>query len=181
MKMLKYVSLFAVVCILMACVAGTAFASGSKTDAVEITPSDGLTITGQQEGDPVLTMEIAARLAEEKVENGKSVSQWNVSADATPKTLTFKVDLAANQRGYVYHYENGEWKLMGKVNTEITFNSLSPVGVAIFETAGGNGGGNGGNGGGSPATGENNLFVSLAIAAIAMGGAVVFFSSKKKD
>ena len=70
MKMLKYASLFAVVCILMACIAGTAFAAGSKSDPVEITPTDGLTITEKQEGDPVLTMEIAARLAGEKVENG---------------------------------------------------------------------------------------------------------------
>lgn len=179
MKMLKYVSLFAVVCILMACVAGTAFASGSKTDAVEITPSDGLTITEKAEGDPVLTMEIAARLANEKVENGKIVYQWNVTADTTPKTLNFKTTLGENQRGYVYHWNGSEWELMGKVNAEITFNSLSPVGVAIFESSGnGNGGGNGG---GSPATGENNLPLSLAIAAIAMGGAVVFFSAKKKD
>ena len=51
MKMLKFVSLFAVVCILMACVAGTAFAAGSKTDPIEITPTDGLTIKEKQEAD----------------------------------------------------------------------------------------------------------------------------------
>ena len=175
MKMLKYVSLFAVVCILMACVAGTAFATGSKTNPIEITPTDGLTITDQQEGDPILTMEEAARLANENVKNGKTVYQWNISSETKPVTLKFLVSLAANQRAYVYHWE-GSWKLMGKVNEDVKFDSLSPVGVAIFESSGSSGDNGGGT---SPKTGENGLLLSLAFAAIAMGGAVVFFSKKK--
>lgn len=179
MKMLKYVSLFAVVCILMACIAGTAFAAGSKSDPVEITPVDGVTITEKQENDPILTMPIAARLAGEKVENGKVVYQWNASAETLPVTLTFNTELGANQRGYVYHWTGSEWELMGKVNAGIQFSSLSPVGVAIFESSG-SGSGSGGSGG-SPKTGENNPLTSLAFAAIAMGGALVFFSTKKKN
>ena len=178
MKMLKYASLFAVVCILMACIAGTAFAAGSKSDPVEITPTDGLTITEKQEGDPVLTMEIAARLAGEKVENGKQLYQWNVHAEKLPVTLTFNTELGKNQRGYVYHWNGSAWEKMGNVNTGITFNSLSPVGVAVFESAGSSNGGNGSNGG-SPKTGNNNLLTSLAFAVIALGGAVVYFSKKK--
>lgn len=169
MKMLKFVSLFAVVCILMACVAGTAFAAGSKTDPIEITPTDGLTIKEKQEADPALDKETAAKLANEKVEDWKATYQWNLSADSG-KDLTFSTKLAENQKGYVYHYD-GEWKLVGKVNEKIHFDKFSPVAVAIFETKTSSGG--------SPKTGENSLLVSLAIAAIAMGGAVVFFSKKK--
>ena len=172
MKMLKFVSLFAVVCILMACVAGTAFAAGSKTDPIEITPRDGLTITEKQATDPELTKQIAADLAKEKVEECGPIYQWNISA-TEGKTLTFSYKLASNQRGYVYHYVDGAWKMVGKLNETITFSNFSPVGVAIFETKSTT------PSGGSPKTGENGLLMSLAIAAIAMGGAVVFFSKKK--
>ena len=172
MKMLKFVSLFAVVCILMACVAGTAFAAGSKTDPIDITPGDGLTITEKQANDPELTKQIAADLANEKVEECGPIYQWNISA-SEGKTLTFSFKLASNQRGYVYHFVDGAWKKVGKLNEAITFSSFSPVGVAIFETKGTT------PSGGSPKTGENGLLMSLAIAAIAMGGAVVFFSKKK--
>lgn len=173
MKLLKYVSLFAVVCILMACVAGTAFAAGSKTDPVEITPTDGLTITEKQDGDPILTMKEAARLAGEKEPEGKVVYQWNLHSETLPAELTFHVELTGTQKGYVYHWDGSKRELMGKVNTPITFTDLSPVGVAIFEPAG-----NGGGEGGSPKTGEKGL-MSLAFAAIALGGAAVFFSKKK--
>ena len=172
MKLLKFASLFAVVCILMACVAGTAFAAGSKTDPIEITPTDGLTITEKQDGDPILTMKEAARLANEKESDGKVVYQWNISSETEPVTLKFAAQLANNQRGYVYHWNGSAWELMGKVNTEIEFTSLSPVGVAIFESSSGSGET-------SPKTGENSLLLSLAIAAVAMGGAAVFFSKKK--
>lgn len=174
MKLLKFASLFAVVCILMACVAGTAFAAGSKTDPVEITPGDGLTITDKQDDDPILTKEKASELAKEDVKDCKVVYQWNVHSETLPVDLTFNTELASNQRGYVYHWTGSEWVLMGKVNTAITFEDLSPVGVAIFES---NGSGSGE--GGSPKTGENGLLVSLAFAAIALGGAVAFFSKKK--
>ena len=173
MKMLKFVSLFAVVCILMACVAGTVFAAGSKTDPIEIIPRDGLTIKEKQPDDPELTKPIAADRAKDKVEECVAVYQWNIFAEGS-KTLKFSYKLASNQRGYVYHYVDGDWKMVGKVNEDITFDSFSPVGVAIFETKSTNPGG-----GGSPQTGENGLLMSLAIAAIAMGGAVVFFSKKK--
>lgn len=172
MKMLKFVSLFAVVCILMACVAGTVFAAGSKTDPIEIIPRDGLTIKEKQPDDPELTKPIAADRAKDKVEECVAVYQWNISADEG-KTLMFSYKLASNQRGYVYHYVDGDWKMVGKVNENIVFNSFSPVGVAIFETKSTNPGGV------SPQTGENGLLISLAIAAIAVGGAVVFFSKKK--
>ena len=64
---------------------------------------------------------------------------------------------------------------MGKVNTAITFKSLSPVAVAIFESSNASGS----NSGKSPKTGDNGLLTSLAFAAIAMGGAVAFFAKKK--
>lgn len=172
MKMLKLVSLFAVVCILMACVAGTVFAAGSKTDPIEITPRDGLTITEKQPDDPELTKQIASDRASEKVEECVAVYQWNISAEEG-KTLKFSYKLANNQRGYVYHYVDGDWKMVGKVNEDITFDSFSPVGVAIFESKGSSDGPT------SPNTGANGLLTSLAIAAIAMGGAAVFFSKKK--
>ena len=175
MKMLKFASLFAVVCILMTCVAGTVFAAGSKSDPVEITPVDGLTVTDKQSGDPVLDAKTAARLAGEDVKNFKEVYQWNASAETLPIDLTFKADLGKNQRGYVYHYNGKSWELMGKVNTAITFKSLSPVAVAIFESSNASGS----NSGKSPKTGDNGLLTSLAFAAIAMGGAVAFFAKKK--
>ena len=135
MKMLKFVSLFAVVCILMACVAGTVFAAGSKTDPIEITPREGLTITEKQPNDPELTKEMAAALASEQVGECVAIYQWNITA-AEGRTLKFSYKLANNQHGYVYHFVDGAWKLVGKVNEDITFDSFSPVGVAIFETKG---------------------------------------------
>ena len=174
MKMLKFVSLFAVVCILMACVAGTAFAAGSKTNPIEITPTDGLTI---KEQDATIDKDMAAKLANEKYNAGVkadecvAIYQWDISADSG-KTLKFGMKLGANQKAFVYH-NGGSWACVGKVNEEIKFDKFSTVAVAVFETKGTT------PSGGSPKTGENGLLMSLAIAAIAMGGAVVFFSKKK--
>ena len=181
MKLLKYVSIFAVVCILMTCLFGTALAAGSKTGPVEVTPTDGLTITEKQDGDPILTAKIAAS----KVDGCKEseivdVYQWNMTAEKLPVELTFKVDLKENQKGYVYHWNGSDWDLMGEVNTAITFNSLSPVGVAIRQLESStpapvdDGGKET-----SPATGSNGLLLSLACAALVMGGAAIVAAKKK--
>ena len=182
MKLLKYLSIFAVVCILMTCVVGTAMAAGSKTVDVEITPSEGLEITPMEKGDPELTKQIAASKVDGcKVEEivDKPV-QWNMTAEKTPVTVTIKVDLKENQKGYVYHWNGSDWQLMGEVNTPITFNSLSPVGYAIRQL--GTTPAPGGDGGKetSPETGSNGLLLSLACAAVLMGGAVAYVSTKKK-
>lgn len=181
MKMLKLVSLFAVVCILMVCVAGTAFAAGSKSDWVEITSPDELTVEPKQDGDPLLTREIAARKIGCPVLEVVLWGQWNAHAPKLPISLTFKTTLKANQKGYVFHWNGNDWDLMGQVNTSIVFNSLSPVGVAIRQLSPAPTPTPAPGGETSPATGVDSLPVALALAAIVMGGAAAFISTKKKS
>ena len=180
MKMLKLVSLFAVVCILMVCVAGSAFAAGSKSDWVEIKGPADVVITDPLPNDPVLTATLAAAEVDgAAARQCVKLDQWNITCPKLPVTLTFIVDLAANQKGFVYHWNGSDWDLMGNVNEPIVFDHLSPVGVAIFQygteptptpapdddkpT--------------SPATGSNGL--ALALAAIVMGGTAAFIAKKK--
>lgn len=174
MKMLKFASLFVVVCVLMACIGSTAFAASSKSSPVEVVPAEGVTVTEMQKGDPTLSKAEAARLAGLKEADCVELKQFNMTAK-TPASLTIKVDVAKGHVGYVFHYDGKAWVKMGKVNEAITFNSLSPVAYAIFKEAATS---NTSTSGKSPKTGDNGMLTSLALAAIVMGGAVAFFSKK---
>lgn len=184
MKMLKLMSLFAVVCILMVCVAGPAFAAGSKSDWVEIKGPANLVVEEPLPNDPILTPDLAAAEVDgTSARECVKIDQWNITCPTLPVTVTFSVELAANQKGFVYHWNGSSWDLMGNVNEPIVFNHLSPVGVAIFQYASeptpapaptpDDGKPT------SPATGSNGL--ALALAAIVMGGTAAFISTKKKS
>ena len=134
MKMLKFASLFVVVCVLMACIGSTAFAASSKSSPVEVSPAEGVTVTEMQKGDPALTKAEAARLVGLKEADCVELKQFNMTAK-TPAKLAIKVAVASGHVGYVYHYDGKAWAKVGKVNEDITFNSLSPVAYAIFKEA----------------------------------------------
>ena len=174
MKMLKLMSLFAVVCILMVCVAGPAFAAGSKSDWVEIKGPANLVVEEPLPNDPILTPDLAAAEVDgTSARECVKIDQWNITCSTLPVTVTFSVELAANQKGFVYHWNGSSWDLMGNVN--------EPVGVAIFQYASEPTPAPAPDDGKptSPATGSNGL--ALALAAIVMGGTAVFISTKKKS
>ena len=159
-KMLKVMTIFTVLTLLLTMVTGTVFAAGSKSDVVEVeAKADG-----------------ASKIDGAKEEEMDVIWQKDITSKTLPVDLTFKVSLDKGQEGYVYHYTDGDWQLVGKVNASITFSSLSPVGVAVRTVSSDSSGGDT-----SPKTGDSGLLLSLASFAIVMGGAVAGISFRKKD
>ena len=181
-RMLKVTTLFTVLTLLVTMVAGAALAAGSKSDVVEVTAVAGgeeveLTITSS---DVSLTKEDAAKPIDgAKPEEFEIIwDKIDITSPTLPVDLTFKVDLDKDQEGYVYHYNGSSWELMGKVNTAITFTDLSPVGVAVRTVASSVAPADDEET--SPETGDSGLLLTLACAAVVMGGAVACISFKKK-
>ena len=180
-RMLKFTTLFTVLALLVSLIAGGALAAGSKSDVVEVTAvADGSDVElSFADASVELTAEKAASLVEgAKTEEMKVIWQQDITSAVLPADLTFKVDLEADQEGYVYHYEGSDWVLMGKVNASITFSDLSPVGVAVRTVSSSAPAEDGEEK--SPETGDNGLILALACIAVVMGGAVACVSLKKK-
>ena len=184
-KVTKALAFLAALCLLVSVFAITAVAAGSKSEASELTiTKDGQPVDYSTDSNvPVkLDAKTAAALL-----NGAGISctenqlsviwQQNVTTAAEmPVQVTVNLDLKAGQDGYVFHYENGAWVYMGKANTPITFNSLSPIGVVVKSD--------------TPAsesvanTNDNNLVVAIvcgAVVVIGLIGTVVTISLKKKN
>ncbi len=178
-KMLKVMTIFTVLTLLLTMVTGTVFAAGSKSDVVEVeAKADGADVELSYAD---ASVELTAKIAASKIDGAKEeemdvIWQKDITSKTLPVDLTFKVSLDKGQEGYVYHYTGGDWKLVGKVNASITFSSLSPVGVAVRTVSSDSSGGDT-----SPKTGDSGLLLSLASFAIVMGGAVAGISFRKKD
>ena len=173
-KTVRTISLVAAVAILATLCATAAFAAGSKTDIVEVVPTDSSKAVTIGDASVTLDAETAAKLLNDgtKAEQMKVIWCKDVTGP-TPNELTFKTDLASNQKGYVYHYVNGAWTLIGSVNTPITVSDYSPFGVAIKTT----------DSEGVANTGDNNMTIALVcggIAAVAAVGVAATVSLKKK-
>ena len=185
MKKLLKISTFALVMLLVVSFAGMAFATPSSEGSVTLTGAsgNGKNFTAGDivtDASPVeLTPEDCAeevsgsKASEFTVLWTKNVTVPSATADDYPLTISWSVEgVESNQTTYVYHYEAGDWKLVGQGGSAVsgTFSNLSPVGIAVRTVSGG----------GSPQTGENMLFVFAAGAAIIMGGVVACVSFKKK-
>jgi hypothetical protein len=184
-KFTKTLAFLAALCLLVSMFAITAMAAGSKSQNTELTIKKngaevGYTLGAVDGSIPPLTAELAAKL----IGNGTTADQvkimWQqdvtLEAGVTPPVdVTANVDLSAGQEGYVFHYENGAWKLMGSTNTAITFNSLSPVGVAVKTTSSSEAVAN---------TNDSNALFAIACGAVVIVGIVgtaVTVSLKKKN
>ena len=94
---------------------------------------------------------------------------------AFPVTLNFEVsDVESGQQLYVYHFEDGEWKLVGtglngKVSAKVE--SMSPFAVAAKNAKA------------SPQTGDSSVAVwaALAVCAAAIGAAAFITGRKRRD
>ena len=92
-----------------------------------------------------------------------------------PATLNFEVsDVESGQQLYVYHFEDGEWKLVGtglngKVSAKVE--SMSPFAVAAKNAKA------------SPQTGDSSVAVwaALAVCAAAIGAAAFITGRKRRD
>lgn len=183
-KFTKTLAFLAALCLLVSMFAITAMAAGSKSQNTELTiKKDGAEVgytLSQVDGSiPPLTAELAAKL----IGNGTTADQVKImwqqevtleAGASAPVEVTANVDLSAGQEGYVFHYE-GDWKLMGSTNTAITFNSLSPVGVAVKTTSSSEAVAN---------TNDNNTLVAIicgAVVVVGLVGTVVTVSLKKKN
>jgi len=184
-KFTKTLAFLAALCLLVSMFAITAMAAGSKSQNTELTiKKDGAEVgytLSQVDGSiPPLTAELAAKL----IGNGTTADQVKImwqqevtleAGASAPVEVTANVDLSAGQEGYVFHYENGAWKLMGSTNTAITFNSLSPVGVAVKTTSSSEAVAN---------TNDSNALFAIACGAVVIVGIVgtaVTVSLKKKN
>lgn len=184
-KVIKAIAFLAALCLLVSVFAITAFAAGSKSEASELTiTKDGQPVDYSTDSNvPVkLDEKTAASLLNAAgiacTEQQLSVIwQQNVTTAAEmPVQVTVNVDLKAGQDGFVFHYENGAWVYMGKANTPITFNSLSPIGVVVKTDA--------------PVgekvanTNDNNAviaIISAAVVVVGLVGTAVTISLKKKN
>ena len=170
-KTVKLISLVAAVAMIATLFVCTAYAAGSKTDVVEVSGEKPVTVG---DASVLLDAETAAKLLNDGTTAAQMKVIWNGDVTGeTPNTLTFKTDLASNQKGYAYHYVDGAWTLIGEVNTPITVSDYSPFGVAIKTT----------DSEGVANTGDNNMTIALVcggIAAVAAVGVAATVSLKKK-
>jgi len=182
--MLKFTTVFAVVCLLAVSVLGTAFAAPSTSATAEVTSavdSEGQEVNLTYSDVPttvLLTEQIAAREVEESASELTVVWQRDITSDVLPVTITFAVDgVEADQPIYVYHYNGTSWDLVGEgqgSSITVTFTDLSPVGLVVAGTVAA------GDGGTSPKTGDTDWMLYAAFAAIAIGGIAACTAYTKK-
>ena len=94
-----------------------------------------------------------------------------------PFTVSYNVG-ADGQTIYAYHYNGQAWERVGSSYTgakfEVKYDSLSPVGLVTLKDSTPSSGGK------SDKTGENNLPLYAAFAAVILGGAAAGMSLRKK-
>lgn len=128
--MKKMISLALCFMLVMSMLCMTAFAAGSKTDAVEV-DSD-VEVTVEDTTVALLTEEIAAAVSGEDAKELKVLWQKDLHAETLPATITFNVDGTDGEDLLVFHYNGTEWELVGRGKgpaVTVTFTDLSPVGL----------------------------------------------------
>ena len=99
----------------------------------------------------------------------------DLKAEGTaPYDITFKAG-AAGQTVYAYHYNGTAWERVGEgkgPQFTVTYKSLSPIGLVTLKDSSAPGGK-------SDKTGENNLPLYIAFAAVAVGVAAAGMALKK--
>ena len=190
-KMLKVLTGVLASCMLVALVAGSAFAetedtypsmqgatevaNPSKSETTDVSSDakaegEALTITGEKKSIEDAT---AASLSGIAASDLKFIQEWEIHADKLPADITFTV--AGTEGKYLYVFHKGEkgWELVGQgagPKVKVTFTSLSPVaiyaGPAPAATA--------------PKTGENSMLLYGAMVAIMLGGTLAVVALRKK-
>ena len=177
-KMLKAVTGIAVACLLIVGICATVLAAGSQTDGTNVT-SDNQTLTATPTTSGM--DEPTARALIGHQDGTVAVYNWDMHADVLPCTVTFNPAGATSaQTLYVFHFNGASWDLIAQgpgPSITATFNDLSPVALVVY-TPDGAAGGNGG--GGSPKTGETDIMLFIALAAIAVGGVTAGLIARNK-
>ena len=171
--MKKIISLGLCLMLVMSLMCVTAFAAGSKTDAVEVDSDAEVTVEDTTVA--MLTEENAAAVSEEEAKDLKVVWQKDVHSETLPATITFTVDGTDGEDLMVFHFNGTEWELVGEGKgpaVTVTFDDLSPVAVVVKKASTPSGPI-------SPATGLGaGIYVACAVLAVA-GGAAALVTKKE--
>ncbi len=163
-----------------------AFAAGSKSDVVAVTPAEGVTVADAEAGIPKLTEELAA--AEISGKDAKDLQvlwQKDVKAEKLPAELTFTASgVSAERTLYLFHWNGQKWEKIdeGKapaITHKFGEGELSPVGVVVDKAASSSGGNGGSN---TPKTGDTSstaLWASLMVVAAAGAIGTAVYSKKR--
>ena len=167
----------------------TALAAGSKSDVVEVTPTEGVTIAEADKEVPALTEEIAAKEIDGKDAKDLQVLwQKDVSAKL-PAELTFTASGVSSERTlYLFHWNGTKWEKIdqGKapsITHKFGEGELSPVGLVVDKAASSSDNtNNGGNNSNTPKTGDTRstmLWASLMVVAAAGAIGTAVYSKKR--
>lgn len=183
-KMLRVAMVLALALILACSMFSVAFAAGSPsasdeiTDVKDVTSGEHVAFTTTAVDSSIPPLKPAAakdlNVSEDQV---IVLLEKDLKAEGqAPYDVTFKAG-AAGQTVYAYHYNGSAWERVGEgKGTEFTvrYNSLSPIGLVTLKDSSAPAGK-------SDKTGENNLPLYIAFAAVAVGAAAAGMSLKKKN
>ena len=186
-KILKACTVLVLACVMILGLSTSVSAAGSKTAEIEIIKavSGGSDITpeiGESTANPHLTAKIASEvLAANGIASTENLLTvlWekNVTASATPVTLTFKVSGTAGKTVYVFHWNGTAWEYITKGTgdtVEAEFSNLSPVGLVLQLEDGTQ----------NPDTGDHtNIVLWAGILVLAAAGATgtILYGKKRKN
>jgi hypothetical protein len=180
-KMLRVTMVLALALMVVFSMASVAFAAGSPSASDEIV--DVVSAAGEHVAYTALDVDSSIPPLKPAAAKDLSVSEDEVivllekdlKAEGTaPYDITFKAG-AAGQTVYAYHYNGTAWERVGEgkgPQFTVTYKSLSPIGLVTLKDSSAPGGK-------SDKTGENNLPLYIAFAAVAVGAAAAGMALKK--
>ena len=181
-KLLKLITVLAVVSLLSVLVFGTAFAAespvgGTGVIAAESDGDDVLDAVTVGESGVGLTAAEAAKIIGGDATEGNTTILWgpkDVKCEFLPVDLTFGAE-GNDGPLYLFHYD-GEWKIVKEGSGATitgTFDSLSPIALVTYSTE------EEIDPDDAPKTYENNILLYLAVAAVLLGTTAVFAAYKR--
>lgn len=180
-KMLRVTMVLALALMVVFSMASVAFAAGSPSASDEIV--DVVSAAGEHVAYTALDVDSSIPPLKPAAAKDLSVSEDEVivllekdlKAEGTaPYDITFKAG-AAGQTVYAYHYNGTAWERVGEgkgPQFTVTYKSLSPIGLVTLKDSSAPSGK-------SDKTGENNLPLYIAFAAVAVGAVAAGMALKK--
>ena len=180
-KMLRVTMVLALALMVVFSMASVAFAAGSPSASDEIV--DVVSAAGEHVAYTALDVDSSIPPLKPAAAKDLGVSEDEVivllekdlKAEGTaPYDITFKAG-AAGQTVYAYHYNGTAWERVGEgkgPQFTVTYKSLSPIGLVTLKDSSAPSGK-------SDKTGENNLPLYIACAAVAVGAAAAGMALKK--
>lgn len=180
-KMLRVTMVLALALMVVFSMASVAFAAGSPSASDEIV--DVVSAAGEHVAYTALDVDSSIPPLKPAAAKDLGVSEDEVivllekdlKAEGTaPYDITFKAG-AAGQTVYAYHYNGTAWERVGEgkgPQFTVTYKSLSPIGLVTLKDSSAPGGK-------SDKTGESNLPLYIAFAAVAVGAAAAGMALKK--